>query len=83
MHSRLNRMIGGDVTAPPTAARQVDQPQVQFDDATDGVISDGLFPHDNLAVKVVAPADKSDTGFVLRPLSWQSYSKGGDDRLNQ
>ena len=71
LHSRLNRMIGGDVTAPPSAASQVDQPQVQFDDATGGVTSEGLFPHDNLAVKVVAPDDKNDTGFVLRPLSWQ------------
>jgi len=71
MHSRLNRMVGGDITAPPSAARQIDHPQVQFDDATGGVTTDGLFPHDNLAVKVVAPDDNSDTGFVFRPLTWQ------------
>ena len=71
MHSRLNRMVGGDITAPPSAARQIDHPQVQFDDVTGGLTTDGLFPHDNLAVKVVAPDDKSDTGFVLRSLTWQ------------
>ena len=64
-------MTGGDVSAPPAASTPTDQPQVQFDNATGGVTSGGLFPHDKLTVKVVAPDDKSGTGFVLRTLTWK------------
>jgi hypothetical protein len=71
MHTRINQMIGGLDTTPPIPSPSDGQPQVNVDEVTGGVISTGLFPHDNLPAKVIAPDDRSKTGFVLRLLTWQ------------
>ena len=73
MHTRINALVGGDTVAAPTP--QYDgQPLVERDDASGGILSSGLFPHDELSAKVVAPDDRSATKYALRSLTWQELA---------